>query len=92
MMHSPLPSAAICLGYVLFVLMGPRLMKNREPFQINNILIVYNLLMVILSGYLFIEVSKNYFVQIIQKKILNVFLIVSSCRLVVRLFVLMSAS
>lgn len=31
--------------------------KRKEPFQINNILVIYNFAMVALSGYLFYEVN-----------------------------------
>ena len=59
MMSSPLPSAIICTLYVIFVLFGQTIMKNREPFQIKKILLVYNFSMVTISGYLFYEVSKE---------------------------------
>ncbi|CAF0714199.1 unnamed protein product [Adineta steineri] len=55
MMSSPLPTALICLGYFVFVAMGPTLMANRPAFNIRQILIVYNFAMVALSGYLFYE-------------------------------------
>lgn len=55
MMSSPLPSMIICGLYPILVLTGKEYMKNREPFQINNILKVYNLLMVIWSTYMFYE-------------------------------------
>ena len=57
MMDSPIPSAVICLGYLVVVLMGPRFMANRPAFQIREILIIYNFAMVALSGYLFYEVT-----------------------------------
>ena len=55
MMDSPYPSAVICLVYVVFVIMGPSLMKNRQPYQLKSILLVYNFLMVVASGYIFYE-------------------------------------
>ncbi|CAF1064931.1 unnamed protein product [Didymodactylos carnosus] len=55
MMSSPVPTALICLGYLIFVLLGPAFMKDRKPYNIRNILFVYNFLMVALSGYLFYE-------------------------------------
>ena len=61
MMSSPLPSAIICTLYVVFVLFGQTIMKNREPFQIKKILLVYNFSMVTISGYLFYEVNKDNF-------------------------------
>lgn len=58
MMSSPIPSAVICLAYLVIVCMGPRLMANRPAFKIREILIVYNFAMVILSGYLLYEVGR----------------------------------
>jgi hypothetical protein len=58
MMSSPIPSALICLGYLVVVWMGPALMANRPAFKIRQVLIIYNFAMVILSGYLFYEVNQ----------------------------------
>lgn len=55
MMSSPIPSMAISLIYVAFVLITPRIMKNREPFKLKEIMLLYNFAMVILSLYLFFE-------------------------------------
>jgi hypothetical protein len=57
MMSSPIPSALICLGYLVVVSMGPKIMANRPAFNIRQVLIIYNFAMVILSGYLFYEVK-----------------------------------
>ncbi len=57
MVDSPLPSALICLGYLVVVYMGPSLMANRPAFKIKELLIIYNFAMVALSGYLFYEVN-----------------------------------
>jgi len=59
MMESPVPSAIICLAYVIFVLLGPTIMKTREPFKINELLIAYNFAMIVLSGYLLYEFIAN---------------------------------
>ena len=56
MMSSPIPSALICLAYFVLVSISPRIMKNREPFQLKQVLVVYNLAMIVLSVYLFYEV------------------------------------
>jgi hypothetical protein len=40
-------------------------MKNREPFQIKNLLIFYNFLMVILSGYMVYEVILQFFFSVL---------------------------
>lgn len=91
MMSSPVPSALICLSYVIFVLLGPTIMKNREPFKINHILIVYNFLMVILSGYLFYEVNVHPLNILDTQKCIKFFVLVPYEWLVVRLLILLSA-
>ena len=68
MMNSPLPSALICLGYLVIVGMGPKLMANRPAFNIRQLLIVYNFAMVALSGYLFYEVIQIQCISIYLKK------------------------
>lgn len=72
MMDSPLPSLIICFLYVVFVKIGCSIMKKRkEPFQINNILVIYNFAMVALSGYLFYEVNLFSWIKFYQFKYLN---------------------
>lgn len=56
MMQSPLPSFIICLAYFIFVWMGPWIMDGRKPVEMRKILIVYNLAMVGMSTYCFVEV------------------------------------
>ncbi|VVC25765.1 Hypothetical protein CINCED_3A017549 [Cinara cedri] len=56
LMSSPLPTALICATYVFTVkVAGPRLMANRKPMELRNILIAYNLFQVIFSSWLFYE-------------------------------------
>ncbi|CAD5120284.1 DgyrCDS8860 [Dimorphilus gyrociliatus] len=56
LMDSPWLSLSICILYVIFVqVIGPKLMANREPFKLKELMIVYNFAMVILSGYIFME-------------------------------------
>ena len=55
MMDSPYSSAVICLVYVILVMLGPSIMKNRQPYQLKSVLLVYNFLMVVASGYVFYE-------------------------------------
>ncbi|KAG7196479.1 hypothetical protein KM043_007920 [Ampulex compressa] len=56
LMSSPFPTLFICLIYVYVVkVLGPKLMENRKPFQLKNILIVYNFLQVLFSAWLFYE-------------------------------------
>ncbi|XP_050343136.1 elongation of very long chain fatty acids protein AAEL008004 [Nymphalis io] len=56
LMSSPFPTLAICLTYVFTVkVLGPKLMENRKPFELKNVLIWYNLFQVIFSCWLFYE-------------------------------------
>jgi hypothetical protein len=50
LMDSPIPTVVIVLVYLYSVtLLGPRLMANRKPFQLRNVLIAYNAFQVIFS-------------------------------------------
>nr|KAF7433888.1 hypothetical protein H0235_002079 [Vespula pensylvanica] len=56
MMSGPFPTLFICLFYAYFVkVLGPRLMENRKPFDLRNVMILYNLFQVIFSSWLFYE-------------------------------------
>lgn len=56
--NSPGPLLTILVTYLYFCLYaGPRYMKNRKPFQLKNTLIVYNIIQVVFSIVLVIEVS-----------------------------------
>lgn len=55
---SPVPGLTILGAYLYFILSwGPRYMANRKPYKLENILIAYNLIQVIVSTYIFYEVS-----------------------------------
>nr|CAI5833903.1 unnamed protein product [Callosobruchus analis] len=55
-MSSPFYTLGICLTYVFIVkVLGPKLMENRKPFELKNVLIGYNLFQVIFSCWLFYE-------------------------------------
>nr|QXU64613.1 fatty acid elongase 2 [Blattella germanica] len=56
MMSSPFPTLAICLSYAYFSkVLGPRMMENRKPLNLRNILIVYNFVQTIFSSWIFYE-------------------------------------
>ncbi|XP_074056075.1 very long chain fatty acid elongase 7 [Macrotis lagotis] len=56
LMSSPLPQALILGVYVYFVTsLGPKLMKNRHPFDLKKFMIVYNFLIVLFSLYMCYE-------------------------------------
>lgn len=55
---SPGPLLTILMTYLYFCLYaGPRYMKDRKPFELKNTLIIYNIVQVILSVALVVEVS-----------------------------------
>ncbi|XP_033111355.1 elongation of very long chain fatty acids protein 7-like [Anneissia japonica] len=55
LMSSPLPGTVMVVAYLFAVWIGPRLMANKQPYSLKNILLVYNMAMVVLSGYLLHE-------------------------------------
>lgn len=59
LMQSPFPSLLLCVGYLVMCFVGPRIMATRKPFELKPILILYNFMMVLLSGYMFYEVMPN---------------------------------
>ncbi|KAG9509752.1 Elongation of very long chain fatty acids protein, partial [Fragariocoptes setiger] len=60
LMQTPLPTIVICLLYVFTVkYVGPRLMRHRPPFEIRNLMLIYNFTMVLASFYLFYRLGKH---------------------------------
>ncbi|XP_043984630.1 ELOVL fatty acid elongase 8b isoform X1 [Gambusia affinis] len=55
LVYSPVPVTLIFLSYLCMIWVGSRLMRNRKPFEIKIVLIVYNFAMVGLSAYMFYE-------------------------------------
>ncbi|PVD22784.1 hypothetical protein C0Q70_16040 [Pomacea canaliculata] len=53
LMRGPESLAAVIGLYLLAVSQGPRLMASYKPFQLNRLLVVYNLAMVALATYIF---------------------------------------
>ena len=60
LVYSPWNIFSICIGYIVLCYIGPKLMANRKPFELRAVLVVYNLFMVLLSMYMFKEVSCIY--------------------------------
>lgn len=49
--HSPLPVVTLLAGYLLIVCdVGPRFMKNRKPYNVDRLMIAYNLFQVFMCG------------------------------------------
>jgi len=55
MMSSPMYTIYLCAAYLLFVAVGPKFMANRQPLQSRTLLILYNVAMVLLNLYIFVE-------------------------------------
>ena len=57
-LSSPVPSIIICIAYVILVKwILPKYMENRKAYELRTIMMYYNFAMVILSGYICLEVS-----------------------------------
>lgn len=57
-MCSPWPVLSIVILYLLFVTkFGPEVMKNRKPFNIKTIMLIYNLYQTISNAYIVSLVS-----------------------------------
>jgi anthranilate/para-aminobenzoate synthase component II len=60
LMSGPFPTLAICLSYAYFVkVLGPRIMASRKPMNLRGVLIVYNFAQVLISAWLFHEVTER---------------------------------
>uniref|UniRef100_A0A1B0C376 Elongation of very long chain fatty acids protein n=1 Tax=Glossina palpalis gambiensis TaxID=67801 RepID=A0A1B0C376_9MUSC len=60
MMSSPFPTLIVCVFYAYFVkVIGPRLMENRKPFRLQNTLVIYNAIQVVLSLWIFYEIAMS---------------------------------
>lgn len=69
-MFSPIPTVAMVAFYLYVVIfLGPRVMANRKPFKLNNVLIVYNAAQVVFSLTMLWEVS-NYSIHILPYEML----------------------
>lgn len=57
-MEDPFPTCIILAFWMYFVLIfGPTWMKDKQPFNLRTILIIYNFLQIIASVYVFVRVS-----------------------------------
>ncbi|XP_069078628.1 very long chain fatty acid elongase 7 [Pleurodeles waltl] len=55
-MSSPIPQTIIVAFYIYFVTsLGPKLMENRKPFELKQIMMIYNFSMVLFSLYMCYE-------------------------------------
>ncbi|KAG7262499.1 hypothetical protein CRUP_035425 [Coryphaenoides rupestris] len=49
------PTLVLTLAYLLIVWLGPRYMRARQPVSCRRLLVVYNLVLTLLSFYMFYE-------------------------------------
>ena len=54
---TPVPVWILTALYLSFVYAGPKYMKNRQPFSLRNFMVIYNIGLVFMSIYMFVEVS-----------------------------------
>jgi len=53
---SPIPVWCLTAAYLLFVWLGPKLMRKREAFSLQYVMFLYNMALVGLSIYMFVEI------------------------------------
>ncbi|KAK3103302.1 hypothetical protein FSP39_018353, partial [Pinctada imbricata] len=56
LMSSPLPTVVIVTIYLVIVYMGQRLMKDRQPFVLKDMMMCYNFCLVLLNAYISYEI------------------------------------
>ncbi|CAH1407423.1 unnamed protein product [Nezara viridula] len=65
LISSPFPTIAIVIIYNYFVnKWGPLLMKSREPFELKNVMILFDIIQIILNIYLFCMCIKLPFIDL----------------------------
>ncbi|CAO1433370.1 unnamed protein product [Diamesa serratosioi] len=57
LVDSPVPTITGVALYLCMVWIGPKIMKNRKPFQLNGILVPYNLLMAALNLFICLRLT-----------------------------------
>lgn len=56
-MSSVKPTIVCLTLYYLMVFFGPKIMKNRKPFSLKSIMLVYNMFITLLNAYILIELA-----------------------------------
>jgi uncharacterized membrane protein YwaF len=53
---NPMDVLTIMFSYLLFVkIIGPKLMKDRQPFDLRNLMLLYNVFLVVINAYFLYE-------------------------------------
>ncbi|XP_026729754.1 elongation of very long chain fatty acids protein 7-like isoform X1 [Trichoplusia ni] len=58
MMSSPMPILSVVVAYLILIRIGPRIMKNRQPLQMNRLIAYYNASQVFLATMICFKVFK----------------------------------
>ena len=58
MLDSPWPVWYVSAAYLLFIWLGPKYMRHKKPLNLKTLMITYNLVLVIFSAYMAIEVRR----------------------------------
>ena len=53
------PTLALSLAYLLILWLGPKFMRDRKPVSCRPLLVVYNMVLTLLSFYMFYEVRSG---------------------------------
>lgn len=56
MMKTPFPCLGLIVAYIIFLYIGPKIMKNRKAFDLRQVIIPYNLSLVAISTYITYEI------------------------------------
>jgi len=60
LMGSPMPMLGIVTFYISFVLkIGPKLMASRKPFNLKQLIVLYNIFMILINLYMVVKVSRR---------------------------------
>ena len=57
LLETPEPALLIIASYLVFVVVAPKVMEKRQPFNLRGLIIVYNFALVALSAYMATEAS-----------------------------------
>jgi len=63
LIESPLPMIYLVIGYLIFVIVGMKYMKNRKPMELKYPMILHNLLCALISAYMTIETIRQAYIN-----------------------------
>lgn len=82
-MSSPFPTTFIIGTYIYFVTsLGPKLMENKKPFELRQIMAFYNFSVVALSLYMTYEVSTAFICNVFKHLVSLTILILTFNKLI----------